>query len=158
MRYLFHLFICYKYRCLLVFSFPHFLPCLLTSLFFFFCIPTLPCLLFCVSSASSVVMRSVSAVNLKQLTIMLHSVACPFQICLKLITASTIELNSFEKSMHPCLELCQQEPCCIFFVYFMTFINLSGCFLLDDHASVLQNCRFTVKNIRSRELKAGQSL
>lgn len=59
------------------------LSCLISLLFFW--ISTLPCLLFCVNSTWSVVLRSVSPVNIKLFAIMLHSMVYPWQICLKLI-------------------------------------------------------------------------
>lgn len=87
--------------------------------------------------------------------------ACPFQICLKLLIASSVGLNTSEKSMHVFLALCQPEPCCVFLVHFMVFINFSGCFLLD-YCQCLAFFKTvssqSAKHIRLRQPKAGPTL
>lgn len=100
--------ICYNDHCV-VFWFPRVLSCLLISLLFFWS-PTYPVILckFCLFS----LMRLVSSKNLKLFYHHAGGMACPFQIRLKLLIASSVGLNTSEKNMHPCLALCQPEPCC----------------------------------------------
>lgn len=138
----------------------HILSCLLISLLFFW-IPMYPVILckFCLFKDNEV------GITWEPEAFYHHAggMASPFQICLKLLIASMAALSTSEKSMHPCLALCQPELYCIFLVYFMAFINFSGCFLLDYLGSCQCLAFFktvisqSAQNVRSRQPESCKS-